>query len=206
MQEGTTYKPACAPPHPVPARKTQRSGTTFRRAVFSAKEVPSAQDLSPRAQTHLPFGCSVVGVRWKPKASLNLQKKFHLSVCAWFLISDVSESATGPVVYALVYGLTNVGSNSTTRSFCTFCHLALICIQSCPFFFHAETRLKERLRHHLPISVAITAASVADHGCPLGATKTTFQHLCQWMEEQKCCWQSGRQRLTVAASVFTEKH
>ena len=60
---------------PVPARKTQHSGATFRRAVFSAKEVPSAQDLSPRAQTHLPFGCSVVGVMWKPKAALNLQKK-----------------------------------------------------------------------------------------------------------------------------------
>ena len=34
---------------------------------FSAKQVPSALDLSPRAQTHLPFGCSVVGVMWKPK-------------------------------------------------------------------------------------------------------------------------------------------
>ena len=53
--------PTTTPPL-VPARKTQRSGATFRRAVFSAKEVPSAQDLSPRAQTHLPFGCSVVGV------------------------------------------------------------------------------------------------------------------------------------------------
>ena len=66
-------------PSPVPARKTQRSGATFRRAVFSAKEVPGAQDLSPRAQTHLPFGCSVVGVMWKPKASLNLQKKIFIS-------------------------------------------------------------------------------------------------------------------------------
>ena len=44
------------------------------------------------------------------------------------------------------------------------------------------------------------------HGCPIGATKATLQHLCQWMDEQKCYWQSGRQRLTVAASVFTEKH
>jgi hypothetical protein len=65
---------SCNPP-PVPARKTQCSGATFRRAVLSAKEVPGAQFLSPRAQTHLPFGCSVVGVMWKPKASLNLQKK-----------------------------------------------------------------------------------------------------------------------------------
>ena len=66
-------------PPPVPARKTQCSGATFRRAVFSAKEVPGAQDLSPRAQTHLPFGCSVFGVMWKPKASLNLQKKIFIS-------------------------------------------------------------------------------------------------------------------------------
>ena len=66
-------------PPPVPARKPQCSGATFRRAVFSAKEVPGAQDLSPRAQTHLPFGCSVVGVMWKPKASLNLQKKNFIS-------------------------------------------------------------------------------------------------------------------------------
>ena len=107
---------ACQPPTgnppPVPARKTQRSGATFRRAVFSAKEVPGAQDLSPRVQTHLPFGCSVVGVMWKPKASLNLQKKnFHLSVCPWFLISCMSESATGPVVYALICRLPSVGSN-----------------------------------------------------------------------------------------------
>ena len=112
-------------PPPVPARKTQRSGATFRQAVFSAKEVPSAQDLSPRAQTHLPFGCSVVGVMWKPKASLNLQKKknFHLSVCTWFLISGMSESATGPVVYALVCRLASVSSNSTNhppKSFALF--------------------------------------------------------------------------------------
>ena len=66
-------------PPPVPARKTQCSGATFRRAVFSAKEVPGAQDLSPRAQTHLPFGCSVVGVMWKPKASLKLSKKIFIS-------------------------------------------------------------------------------------------------------------------------------
>jgi hypothetical protein len=44
------------------------------------------------------------------------------------------------------------------------------------------------------------------HGCPLGATKTTFQHLCQWMDEQKYYWQNGRQWLTVAASIFTEKY
>ena len=31
-----------------------------------------------------------------------------------------------------------------TEVFCTFCHLALIGIQSCPFFFHAETSLKEK--------------------------------------------------------------
>ena len=97
------------PPPPVPARKTQCSGATFRRAVFSAKEVPGAQDLSPRAQTHLPFGCSVVGVMWKPKASLNLQKKIsslglymvpgqqYVRTCHW---------SSG---YALVYRSASVG-------------------------------------------------------------------------------------------------
>ena len=78
-QKFTPPLPGAPNPSPVPARKTQRSGATFRRAVFSAKEVPGAQDLSPRAQTHLPFGCSVVGVMWKPKASLNLQKKIFIS-------------------------------------------------------------------------------------------------------------------------------
>jgi len=43
------------------------------------------------------------------------------------------------------------------------------------------------------------------HGQPILSDRE-IQHLCQWMEEQKCYWQSGRQRLTVAASVFTEKH
>jgi len=139
-------------PPPVPARKTQCSGATFRRAVFSAKEVPGAQDLSPRAQTHLPFGCSVVGVMWKPKASLNLQKKIsslglymvpgqqYVRTCHW---------SSG---YALVYRSASVGSIPLPgcrsffalfvtwlchppKFFCTFCHFALICIQSCPFFF-----------------------------------------------------------------------
>ena len=73
-------------PPPVPARKTQRSGATFRRAVFSAKEVPSAQDLLPGAQTHLPFGCSAVGVMWKPKAALNLQK--NISSLSVYMVPD----------------------------------------------------------------------------------------------------------------------
>ena len=66
-------------PPPPPFRRekpnipAQRSSEPF----FSAKEVPSAQNLSPRAQTHLSFGCCVVGVMWKPKAALNLQKKFY---------------------------------------------------------------------------------------------------------------------------------
>ena len=40
---------------------------TNRRTNFSAKQVPSALDLSPRPPTHLPFGCSAVGVMWDPK-------------------------------------------------------------------------------------------------------------------------------------------
>ena len=119
---------ATPPPPPVPARKTQCSGATFRRAIFSAKEVPGAQDLSPRAQTHLPFGCSVVGVMWKPKASLRLQKKFfHLSVCTWFLISGMSEPATGPVVYAQAYRCACVGSNPTNHPPKFFLHFLSLC-------------------------------------------------------------------------------
>ena len=152
---------SATPPPPVPARKTQCSGATFRRAVFLAKEVPGAQYLSPRAQTHLPFGCSVVGVMWKPKASLNLPKKIsslglymvpgqqYVRTCHW---------SSG---YALVYRSASVGSIPSngppkffctfchlalppTEVFCTFCHLARIGIQSSPFFFHAETSLKEK--------------------------------------------------------------
>ena len=46
---------------------------------FPQKQVPSALDLSSRPQTHLPFGCSVAGVMWKPKISRNFRKKIFVS-------------------------------------------------------------------------------------------------------------------------------
>ena len=66
------------PPPQKSAKKSQQIGRTNRQTDFSAKQVPSALDLSPRPKTHLPIGCSVVGVMWKPKISLNFQKNFHL--------------------------------------------------------------------------------------------------------------------------------
>ena len=51
-------------PAPKSAKKSQQIGKQNRRTDFSPKQVPSDLDLSPRAQTHLPFGCSVVGVVW----------------------------------------------------------------------------------------------------------------------------------------------
>ena len=177
----------CNPPPPVPARKTQCSGATFRRAVFSAKEVPGAQDLSPRAQTHLPFGCSVVGVMWKPKASLNLQKVFfHLSVCRWFLVSSMSEPATGPVDMQWSTDLQAwvqsppMGHRSffctfchlalpPTEVFCTFCHLALIGIQSCPFFSPCRNKSERKVatgrQMHTSVELHQTALHISDK-CP----------------------------------------
>ena len=150
------------PPPPVPARKTQRSGATFRRAVFSAKEVPGAQDLSPRAQTHLPFGCSVVGVMWRPKASLNLQKKISSLGLYMVLGQQYARMCHWPSGYALVYRSASVGSIPSTgppKFFCTFCHLALpptevfctfcdlalIGIQSCPFFFPCRNKSERKV-------------------------------------------------------------
>ena len=150
-------------PPPPPFRReepnvpAQRSGEPF----FSAKEVPGAQDLSPRAQTHLPFGCSVVGVMWKPKASLNLQKKFFISRSVYGSWSALCQNLPLVSGYALVHRSASVGSIPSTgppkffctfchlalpptKVFCTFCHLALIGIQSYPFVFHAETSLKEK--------------------------------------------------------------
>ena len=68
---------AAAPPPPPPksAKKSQQIGGTNWRTNFSAKQVPSALDFSPRPQTHLPFACSVVGFMWNPKY-LSIKKKF----------------------------------------------------------------------------------------------------------------------------------
>ena len=63
------------PPPPPIGEEIPTNQQTNRRTDFSAKQVPGALDLSPRPQTHLPFSCSVVGVMWKPKISLNFRKK-----------------------------------------------------------------------------------------------------------------------------------
>ena len=60
---------------PPPQKKIGEEIPTNRRTGFSAKQVPSALDLSPRPKTDLPFGCSVVGVTWKPEICLNVRKK-----------------------------------------------------------------------------------------------------------------------------------
>ena len=105
-----------------------------------------------RKHTYLPFGCSVVGVMWKPKASLNLQKKFsslglymvpdqwHVRICHWSsgICTGLQVGKRGfkphqppTEVFCTFCHL----ALPPTEVFCTFCHLALICIQSCPFFF-----------------------------------------------------------------------
>ena len=95
----------------TPPPRSGEKNPTFRRAVFSAKEVPSAQHLSPRAQTHLPFGCSVVGVMWKPKAALNLQKK--ISSLGLYMVPDQWYVRTRHWSSGICTGLQidNVGSN-----------------------------------------------------------------------------------------------
>ena len=250
----------CGNPPPVPARKTQCSGATFRRAVFSAKEVPGAQDLSPRAQTHLPFGCSVVGVMWKPKASLKLSKKIFIS---WSLHGSWSVVCPDlPLVQWYMHQLQICERGfkplqRPTEDFSTFCHLALpptevflhflsLCSDLHPklsFFFSCRNKSESKVatgrQMHTSVELHQTALHISDkcltertqksqtfpsststssshfccnNSCSFSCrswksvTKTKFQHLCQWMDEQKCYWQSGRQRLTVAASVFTEKH
>ena len=60
--------------HATPQKKIGKEIPSNQRN--KAKQVPSALDLSPRPQRHLPFGCSVVGVMWKRKISLNFQKVF----------------------------------------------------------------------------------------------------------------------------------
>ena len=66
----------CHPPPLKSPKKSQQISGTNRRTDFSAKQVPSALDLSPRPQAHLPFVCSLVGVMWKAKICLNFQKQF----------------------------------------------------------------------------------------------------------------------------------
>ena len=92
---------AVNPPPPFQREKpnvpAQRGGEPF----FQQMRFPVPR-ISVPGPKHTFLLVVLVGVMWKPKAALNLQKKFHLSVCTWFLINEMSESATDPVVYALL--------------------------------------------------------------------------------------------------------
>ena len=169
---------------------------------------------------------------WKPKATLNLQKNnFHLSVCIWFLVSSISEPGTGPVDmhwsadlqvwvqypvtgHRIFLHFFSLGS-TTHGSFLHFLSLGSDRHSKLSFFFPCRNKSERKVAtgrqmhtsgelHQTALHISDKCSVVAVH-CNR-ATKTTLQHLCQWMDEQKCYWQSGRQRLTVAASVFTEKH
>ena len=66
-------------PPPQIGEEMPTNRRTNWRTNFSAKQAPSALDLSPRPQTHLPYGCSIVAVMWKRKMSLNVRKKIFVS-------------------------------------------------------------------------------------------------------------------------------
>ena len=73
---------ACAsqpPPPPQISEVILTNRRTNRRTDFSAKQAPSALDLSPRPLTHLPYGCSIVAFMWKRRISLNFENKFFVS-------------------------------------------------------------------------------------------------------------------------------
>ena len=57
----------------------------------------------PGRKTHIPFGCSVVGVMWKPKASLNLEKKIFISRSVYGSWSAVCQNL--PLVQWICTGL-----------------------------------------------------------------------------------------------------
>ena len=91
----------CNPPTQNRRRNPNKSAEQIGGPIFQQNRFPVPWILV-RGSKHLPFGCSVVGVMWKPKLSLNSQKKILLSVCTWSLRTCMSVSASGPVVYALV--------------------------------------------------------------------------------------------------------
>ena len=98
-------------PPPQIGKEIPTNRRTNRRTDFPAKQAPSALDLSPRPQTHLPYGCSIVAFMWKPKTSLNFRKKnVRLSVSTWSLSNGVAVHSDGPVVYAWSLIFAGVGS------------------------------------------------------------------------------------------------
>ena len=142
--------------HP-PKRRRNPSKSQSKSADFSAKQVPSALDLSPRPQTHLPFGCSAVGVMWKPKISLNFQKKNHLSVSTWSLSCTMAVSGGGPVVHALL--CTWAGGDSIPRPI--FCAFLVTCPDKKIGFQCTNKACQKKMNaHRLPISISLCAGWV----------------------------------------------
>ena len=104
---------------PPPPRSGEKN-PTFRRNVpasrfFSKRgsRCPGSQSQGANTPSFWLF-CSWSNVETQSIPQF-AKKKFHLSVSTWFLISSMSESATGLVVYALVYRLANVGSSPTNH-------------------------------------------------------------------------------------------
>ena len=103
---------------PPPPPRSGEKNPTFRRNVPASRffsktgsQCPGSQSQGPNTPPFWLFcSWSYVETQSFPQFA---KKNFHLSVCTWFLISDMSESATGPVAYALAYRLTSVGSNPT---------------------------------------------------------------------------------------------
>ena len=107
------------PPPPVPARKPQRSGEPF----FQQKRL-AVPRISVQGPNTLSFWlmCSWSNVQTQSIPQF-AKKNFIFRSVHGFFISDMSEFATRPVVYALVDRLTSVGSNPTKRNLLHFLSL-----------------------------------------------------------------------------------
>ena len=85
-----------------------------------------------------------------------------------------------------------------TEVFCTFCHLALIGIQSCPFFSHAETSLKEKKSQTFPSS---TSTSSSDFCC-----NNSCSFSCRsWKSVMDAPSEPQKQHFNISASGWTNK-
>ena len=110
------------PPALKTAKKSQQNQRTNWRTDFSAKQAPSALDLSPRPQTHLPYRCLIVAVMWKRKISLNFQKK-----------NFVSRSVNGP--WAIIQQCTVWPSGVCSATHFCWCGFTSHCLWT-GFFLH----------------------------------------------------------------------
>ena len=98
-----------------PPRSGEKNPTFWRNVPASrffskrGSQCPGSQSQGPNTPSFW-FFCSWSNV--ETQSSPHFAKIFfHLWVCTWFLITCTSESATGPVVYALVCRLASVSSN-----------------------------------------------------------------------------------------------